>query len=196
MPTHLFRQQGVVLASQVFPQYEFGRGTYCLPGALHIMHWSPEATLAVGAYCSFSTNVIILLGGDHRVDWVTTYPFSHLWAEADAHPGHPAPGKKTTIGNDVWIGFGATILGGVTIGDGAVIAANSLVTKDVPPYTIVGGNPAREIRKRFDEKTIERLLQVQWWSWPEERILQLMPQLLANDIDAFLAAAESFGRAP
>lgn len=191
MPTHLFRQQGVVLASQAFPAHVFGRGTYCLPGALHILQWDPSARLSVGAYCSFSTGVQILLGGNHRTDWVSTYPFSHLWAEASHLPGHPAPTEETVIGNDVWIGFGATIVGGVKIGDGAVIGAHAVVTKDVPPYAIVGGNPARLIRMRFNDATVTRLLELKWWQWPEERILQFIPDLLSGDIEGFLSKTEA-----
>ncbi|MGB4468768.1 MAG: CatB-related O-acetyltransferase [Azovibrio sp.] len=186
----MFKQAGVVPASQLYPGHQFGRGTYCIPGGLHILQWNPEARLKVGAYCSFAHNVQILMGGNHRTDWVTTYPFSALWAEASGHSGHPAPAGETVIGNDVWVGYSASILGEVSIGDGAVIAAHAVVTRDVAPYAIVGGNPAREIRKRFDDETIARLLRLQWWNWPEERILQHLPELLSADIEAFLAKAQ------
>ncbi|CAM5455544.1 serine O-acetyltransferase [Thauera mechernichensis] len=95
------------------------------------------------------------------------------------------------IGNDLWIGFGATIVGGVKIGDGAVIGAHAVVTKDVPPYAIVGGNPARLIRMRFDDATVTRLLELKWWQWPEERILQFIPDLLSGDIEGFLSKTEA-----
>ena len=88
------------------------------------------------------------------------------------------------IGNDVWIGYEAVILSGVTIGDGAIIGARAVVTKDVPPYTIVGGVPARPIRKRFDDETIAKLAEIQWWNWPEEKIKSSIRAIKAGDIDA------------
>lgn len=90
------------------------------------------------------------------------------------------------IGNDVWIGFEAVIMAGVHIGDGAIIGSRAVVTKDVPPYTIVGGVPAREIRKRFDPATVERLQALKWWNWPEERILRNLPYLTTGDLDKLL----------
>lgn len=86
------------------------------------------------------------------------------------------------IGNDVWIGYEAVIFAGVTIGDGAIIGTRALVTKDVPPYTIVGGVPAKPIRKRFDDNTIQRLLEIRWWDWPEEKIARNIQALQSGDI--------------
>lgn len=169
-------------------KHQFGRGTSCVPGNLSIMQWTNDSKLVVGSYCSFSSGMTILLGGAHRSDWVSTYPFSDLWSEASQFEGHPASKGGVTIGNDVWVGFGATILDGVSIGDGAVIGAQSVVSSDVPAYSIVAGNPAKEIRKRFDERTIERLLEIRWWSWREDLILDHLPLMLSTDIDAFLEA--------
>ena len=90
------------------------------------------------------------------------------------------------IGNDVWIGFNATIMAGVTIGDGAIIATNSTVVKDVEPYSIVGGNPANEIKKRFSEKTINELLEIKWWNWDIEKITKNVQNLTGNDIEKLL----------
>jgi len=95
------------------------------------------------------------------------------------------------IGNDVWIGTEAFILSGVKIGDGAVIAARTVVTKDVPPYAIVAGNPARIVKMRFDDETVARLLAIQWWTWDNTRIEKALPLLLNSDMEAFLLAAES-----
>jgi acetyltransferase-like isoleucine patch superfamily enzyme len=148
----------------------------------------------IGKYCSVAPGVSILLGGNHRVDWVTTYPFSAI---ADWHPeaagirGHPSTNGDVVIGNDVWLGRCCTILSGVTVGDGAVIGAEALVVKDVPPYAIVGGNPGRVIRFRFDEATIARLLTIRWWDWPDARVRAAAPKLLSNDLTAFLAFAEN-----
>ena len=91
-----------------------------------------------------------------------------------------------TVGNDVWIGFEAVIMAGVTIGDGAVIGARALVTKDIPPYTIVGGVPAKPIKKRFSEKTIETLLQIRWWDWPKEKIQKHIPAIQSGSIEQLI----------
>lgn len=171
-----------------YPHYDIGRASY---GDLKIMEWGNDAQLHIGAFCSISNDVTIFLGGEHRIDWVTTFPFPALWPSASHIAGHPLSKGDVVIGNDVWIGYKATILSGVTIGDGSVVGAHSLVTKDVPPYTIVAGNPAKIVRKRFDEQTIERLLRVAWWNWEDETIKHFMPLLLQNNIAAFLNAAES-----
>ena len=134
-------------------------------------------------------SVKIFLGGNHRTDWVSTYPFSefdNIFENASSFKGHPATKGDIIIGNDVWIGFGVTILSGVTIGDGAVIAANSSVARNVNPYEIVAGNPARHIKKRFDEATIEALLQINWWNWDEKKIIQSLPLICSNNIEIFL----------
>jgi tetrahydrodipicolinate N-succinyltransferase len=114
------------------------------------------------------------------------YPFGHI--HNDTFPyrdtGHPAQGKDVVIGNDAWIASGATLMPGVVIGDGAVVAANSHVVKSVAPYTIVGGNPARPIRKRFKEDQVEALTRIKWWDWPEEKIQAEIPQLNSDDSDA------------
>ena len=156
-----------------------GRWTYGTAN-VSIFEWGEGAALRVGAFCSFAKNVTILLGGNHRTDWVTTYPFGSAYpAELGDTPvpGHPATGGDVIIGNDVWIGQGVTILSGVTIGDGAVLATNSTVVKDVEPYEIVGGNPAKSIRKRFDDRIVALLLELRWWELPIADIRLLIPQL-------------------
>lgn len=114
----------------------------------------------------------IMNGGNHLHESLSTYPFAIFggsWSEAMEGKAYPTKGN-TVIGNDVWIGYDATIMPGVTIGDGAIIATKSVVTKDVAPYTIVGGNPSKEIKKRFPEEIIKKLLEMQWWDWPIEKI--------------------------
>ena len=151
-------------------------------GCPKVLHWNDKTILCIGKYCSISDDVTIILGGNHRPDWVTTYPFSALsndWPEAENIEGHPATKGDIVIGNDVWIGYGATILSGVTIGDGAVVGAKAVVSKDVSPYAIVVGNPAQEVKKRFDEEMISVLLERRWWDWPEERVRSHMGALLS-----------------
>lgn len=170
-----------------YPQFEIGRGTYGNPT---VRSSGAKATLKVGAFCSFASGVQIFLGGEHRTDWVTTYPFNVLWVAANHIKGHPKSKGDVIIGNDVWIGHESVIMSGVNIGDGAVIGARSVVTKDVAPYSIVAGNPARFVRKRFDDATINRLLALKWCEWPDATIEQLLPMLLSNAVEAFLEAAE------
>jgi virginiamycin A acetyltransferase len=124
-------------------------------------------------------------GANHLSMSISSYPFAVFgngWEKAMDGKAYPKKGD-TIVGNDVWIGYGATIMPGVNIGDGAIIASNSTVTKDVAPYTIVGGNPAREISKRFSDEKIQRLLNIQWWDWPIEKITRNVQALTGNDLD-------------
>ena len=171
-----------------YPQYAIGRGSY---GGLEIAAYPGDANLVMGAFCSVAADVTVLLGGEHRPDWVTTYPFNETCAEARHITGHPHTRGDVVIGNDVWIGRNAMILSGVTIGDGAVIGARALVRSHVPPYGIVAGNPAQLVRKRFPDDIIARLLAIAWWDWPDERIRRALPLLLDSDIAGFLDAAEA-----
>jgi len=164
-------------------QYEIGEYTYGKPD---IISWGKEATLKIGKYCSISRDVVILLESEHRTDWISTYPFSIFLEEGRSINGHPSTKGDITIGNDVWIGFNVIILSGVTIGDGAVIGAGSVVVKDVPPYAIVSGNPARIVRYRFNEETIQKLLQIRWWDWPDEKVKENIHLISSDSIDVFL----------
>ncbi len=167
--------------------YEIGDHTYGVP---NILRWDDKTRLSIGRYCSIAGDVTIILGGNHRSDWVTTYPFNVLsgrFPNAATLTGHPATHGDVRIGNDVWIGQGATILSGVTIGDGAIIGAQAVVAKDVPPYTIVVGNPARPVRKRFDDETIQSLLSIQWWHWDDERVNREVHSLCNTDIERFVS---------
>jgi acetyltransferase-like isoleucine patch superfamily enzyme len=144
--------------------------------------------LRVGPYCSIARDVTVFLGGNHRSDWISTYPFRLRWGLAGAYSdGHPTSKGDVNVGADVWIGERATILSGVTIGDGAVIAAMATVASDVRPYAVVAGNPAREVRRRFDDANIEYLLALKWWEWPEERVRECVPILCSTDIPALRA---------
>ena len=129
----------------------------------------------IGAYCSIANHVIIG-GASHPIDWVSTSPVFYYGRDSvkkKFSTFHRDPGKITVIGNDVWIGDGAHIKQGVTVGDGAVVGMGAVVTKDVKPYTIVAGNPARLIRNRFDDTIIESLVKSKWWEFPEEKIQSL-----------------------
>ncbi len=131
-------------------------------------------------------------GGNHRIDWVTTFPFRAVYGLEGAYAdGHPETKGDIEIGSDVWIGRGARVMSGVTIGHGAVVAAYSVVTKDVRPYAIVAGVPASERRRRFTDEQITALLQIAWWDWPMGRILASVPILCAGRIEEFVAAAQS-----
>ena len=168
-----------------------GKYTYGRPG---LYYANSGATYRSGNFCSIGDNVIIYLGGNHRSDWVTTYPFGHIFTDTFNTfngIGHPSTKGDVIIGNDVWIGNNVTIMSGVTIGDGAVIANSSHVVKNVEPYSIVGGNPATHIRYRFTQEQIEALLKIQWWNWEDAKINRHVPLLCSGNIDDFIGAVYS-----
>jgi acetyltransferase-like isoleucine patch superfamily enzyme len=169
--------------NKAYSSYEIGDWTYGKP---RVMSWDARTKLVIGKFCSIADDVTILLGGEHRTDWVTTYPFNVLFDDASSFLGHPHTKGDVVIENDVWIGQGSLILSGVTIGNGSAIAAKSVVTKDVSPYSIVGGNPARLIKYRFSDSTIEQLQQIAWWNWPISRIQEAWPLLLSDAVDEFV----------
>ena len=156
-------------------------------------HWQDGNTkLVIGKFCSIAANLHIYLGGNHRCDWVTTYPFGHIYHTVFNNfngKGHPATKGDVIIGNDVWIGANVTIMSGITVGDGAVIANNSHVVKNVEPYSLVGGNPAKLIKYRFTRDQIEKLLEIKWWDWDDEKINKFTPLLCNIDIDDFIKSA-------
>ena len=156
------------------------------------VHWAGPAKLTIGNFCSLAANINIYLGGNHRTDWVTTYPFGHtnkhIFNKFNG-AGHPSTNGDVTIGNDVWIGSNVTIMSGVTVGDGVVIANNSHVVKNVEPYSLVGGNPAKLIKYRFTPEQIEALLKIKWWYWDDAKINDFSPLLCNNNIDDFIKSA-------
>lgn len=145
--------------------------------------------LVIGKFCMIASDVkFIMNGANHLTDSLSTYPFSIFgngWEKAMEGKTYPQKGN-ITIGNDVWIGYNATIMAGVSIGDGAIIATNSTVIKDVAPYSIVGGNPAKEIKKRFSDETIAKLLELQWWNWDIEKITANIQHLTGNNVEKLI----------
>ena len=144
--------------------------------------------LIIGKFCAIASGTRFIMGpANHRISSVTTYPFNvfgGLWTERTPDHLSQLPHKgDIVIGNDVWIGRECTIMPGVTIGDGAIIAAYSVVTKDVPPYGVAGGNPARLLKKRFDDELIELLLEWKWWDLPPEELAEYLPLLCDPDLE-------------
>ena len=143
--------------------------------------WQAEDKIAIGKFCSLAKDITIFGGGEHFTNRVTAFPFVLMFAEDRPQRLIDARNKgTTTIGHDVWIGFGATIMSGVKIGDGAVIGAKAVVASDVPNYAIAVGNPARVIRYRFSAQTIEKLLKLKWWDWKLSKILNNLDLLYQN----------------
>ncbi|MEY7974000.1 CatB-related O-acetyltransferase [Saccharomonospora xinjiangensis] len=159
--------------------------------------YGPEK-LVIGRYCAIASGTTFLMAGaEHPTMGVSTYPFTMFggaWAERtlDLVTDMPSRGD-TVVGNDVWLGYRATVLPGVRIGDGAIVAAGAVVTADVPPYTVVGGNPARPIRARFDDADVERLLRAAWWNWPIELVTEHARTIMAGTPAEVLRVAEEHG---
>lgn len=156
---------------------------------IEIYYWGEDTWLDIGNFCSISGHIHVYLGGNHRVDWATTYPFGHINQNIFKNfngVGHPQTKGDVIIGNDVWIGTHVTIMSGITIGDGACIASNSVITKNIEPYSIVGGNPAKVIKKRFSDKTIQTLLELKWWELDDYYINEISSYLCLEDFETYL----------
>ncbi|KTD20010.1 CatB-related O-acetyltransferase [Legionella israelensis] len=156
-----------------------------------LAHWEPRWEidhLYIGDYVCIAAEAVIMLGGNnnHRVDWFILYPFDDRYAESYDSRG------DTVISDGVWIGMRAMIMPGIKIGEGAIIAANAVVTKDVEPYTIVAGSPAKLVKSRFDHETIERLLALKIYDWPEEKINEMKDYLCSSDINKLEAMAHNY----
>ena len=150
--------------------------------------------LIIGKFCALARGVkFIMNGANHKMSGISTYPFAIFgngWEAAMPQPGELPFKGDTVIGNDVWIGYDCLIMPGVRIGDGAIIAARSVVTTNVPAYSVVGGNPARRIKERFAPTVVDRLVALAWWDWPIEKITRHLATIVAGDVDALLACAE------
>ena len=162
-----------------------GPETFEKENVLYHFHFSKEK-LIIGKFCAIATKTkFIMSSANHKYDGFSSYPFTvfrHGWEKQMDSSLFPSKGD-TIVGNDVWFGYNSTIMPGLTIGDGSIIAAKAVVTKDVPPYTIVGGNPAKIIRRRFDEKTINELMKIKWWNWDREKITKNIKYIIGTDLE-------------
>ncbi len=167
-------------------RYSAGRHTYGVPRLLTYAH--DDTSVQIGSFTSIGSDVTFVLGGNHPADRITTYPLRiRFGLVGSGKDGYPYTKGDIRVGSDVWIGHGATVLSGVEIGDGAVVAAGSVVVRDVPPYGIVAGSPARLVRHRFDGDTVEKLRRIAWWEWDDSRIIASVDQLTSKDVGTFVA---------
>lgn len=146
--------------------------------------------LVFGKFCAIAAETKFLMTGDHKLDGISTYPFPIFqkgWEAAFDLKSLPVKGD-IIVGDDVWFGYDCLIMNGVKIGSGAIIASRAVVKKDVPPYSIVAGNPARVVKMRFDEATIQRLLTIAWWNWDIEKINRNLQAICAGNVDALQSA--------
>lgn len=170
--------------------WKANRGTY-YDRNVNIISWSDEYFVRLGKYNSIGRDCNFFLHANHKVDWITTSSqllglVSPEIAEMHMKMGHPTCKGDIVVENDVWIGAKSTIMSGIKIHNGSVIGAGSVVTKDVPPYAIVAGNPAKIVKHRFSEKIIESLLKISWWDWSEDRIKTEAMNLWSDNINQFI----------
>ncbi len=162
-------------------------GKYSYSPTQLIIHYEEYANLIIGKFTSIGHNVNIFLGGNHNTEFVTTFPLQFLEPIIDTYQKTQITTKgDVVIGNAVWIGMNAVIMSGVTIGDGVIIGAFSVVTKNITPYTMYAGNPAR-FKKNIlpTTKHLEYMMEIKWWDWPEKYIIEARPLLLSNNFDGF-----------
>jgi acetyltransferase-like isoleucine patch superfamily enzyme len=169
----------------ILSPYEIGEYTY---GEPKVLYDNPDSMLKIGKFCSIAKGVTIYLGGNHRIDWISSYPFNVIrnFPEASNIQGHPATKGSVIIGNDVWLGRHSTIMSGVNIGNGVVVGAYSVVTRSIGPYEIWAGNPAKFVRRRFDEEIITKLEEIQWWNWDIMKIRRYIKILCTPDVDRLI----------
>lgn len=162
---------------------EMGAFSYGYP----LVHYYGENTkVRVGKFCSIAGGVEFFLGANHPLKFITTFPFDVKFAgRFTPTTAYSISKGDINVGNDVWLGYGVTVMSGVSIGHGAIIAAKSVVTRDVPPYAVAAGSPAVVKKKRFTDEQIAALLKIAWWDWPLEKILHHADQIFSPDIDRF-----------
>ena len=175
-------------------RYDIGEYTHGHAG-LRIL--SPEGgQLRIGKFCSIARGTTIILGGEHRTDWVSTYAFPALMQGAERYADFSQSKGNVTIGNDVWVGINSIIMSGVTLGDGMVVGAGSVVRRSFPPYSIIAGNPASLAGYRFPKEIIQELQNIRWWDWPVAKIKEAFPLMLSNNIEQFVAKYRTTPAAP
>ncbi|MDZ8034056.1 MAG: CatB-related O-acetyltransferase [Nostoc sp. DedQUE08] len=187
MAYHTYKSPLLWLASIVKDsRVSVGEYTAC-DNSITFALWFPDERIEIGKYCSLAKDITIFGGGEHHITRATTYPFRLFFplsqtqfAERRDEVRHKG---TTSIGNDVWIGYGATILSGVKIGNGAVIGSQAVVASDIPDYTVAVGNPAKVIRSRFRPETVERLLKLRWWDWDTKKVIANLEWLYQNPDD-------------
>ncbi len=160
---------------------KWGEGTYGQPS---IISFDKKSCVSIGNYVSIASNVTFLLGANHKSGLITTYPIDRIDSSKTTADSNEL--GNIYIGNDVWIGYGATIIGDVTIGDGAIIGAEALVVDDVEPYSVVGGVPAKIIKYRFNEMQMKKLLAIKWWDWGRDKIMERQSEIYSGDINLFI----------
>jgi acetyltransferase-like isoleucine patch superfamily enzyme len=173
------------------PVIEIGRFTYS--AGLGIGLADTRSRVRIGNFCSISEQVVFFLKTDHRPDWMSSYPLSRFpWDPAFPKPSDPYADMRDdiSIGNDVWISWGVKVLAGVTVGNGAVLCADAVVTKDVAPYSVVAGNPARMVKWRFDDEVITFLEQMKWWDMPVNQLRKYAPLLMSKNFEELMATVE------
>ncbi|MHC6229966.1 CatB-related O-acetyltransferase [Arthrobacter sp. MMS24-T111] len=169
-----------------------GKHTYGNPSVRVFEH--DDTKLSIGAYTSIAHEVQFLLGGNHPTDRVTTFPLRiRLGLEGAGSDGYPSSPGNINVGSDVWIGARTLVLAGVNIGDGAVIGAGSLVSRDVPPYSICVGQPARPVKFRIPQELIGPMLSIKWWEWDDATVERLASELSGTDVEGFV---KKFGKLP
>lgn len=183
---NVIKRPNIIVGDYSYYDDPAGADNFENTNVLYHYDFSPEK-LIIGKFCAIATGAkFIMSSANHKMDGFSTFPFFIFrrgWEENFDMKCLPYKGD-TVIGNDVWIGYDATIMPGVHVGDGAIIGAKAVVTKNVPPYAIVGGNPAKIIRTRFDEATIAELQNIAWWNWPHDKISRNISAIMGNDLNA------------
>jgi virginiamycin A acetyltransferase len=172
----------IIKASDNQPVIEIGRFTYS--AGLGIGLADTRSRVRIGNFCSIAEQVIFFLKTDHRPDWLSSYPLNRFpWDSTIPKPSDPYADLRDdiTIGSDVWISWGVKVLAGVTVGNGAVLCADAVVTRNVPPYSVVAGNPARVVKRRFDDDVIDYLEQLKWWDMSVSQLQKYAPLLMSKN---------------
>ena len=182
---HFITRKNIIVGDYTYYDAPFGAENFEKDNVPYQYSFSKEK-LIIGKFCAIAAGVkFITSSANHKLDGFSTFPFGimgHGWEKQQDLGLLPNKGDNI-VGNDVWLGCYSTIMPAVKIGDGAIIGAMSVVTKDVPPYSIVAGNPAKVVRMRFDDKTIEELLKIKWWDWSKEKITRNITAITGADLD-------------